>query len=175
MRKKIFVIFAISIVVLFLFSVVLILFAFPKKYKNHVIVFSEEFGLDKALVYAVIKVESDFNKDAVSKSDALGLMQILPKTAMWIAKELGEKYSRENMFDPKTNIKFGCYYLRYLFDKFGETDIVVCAYNAGEGKVLDWVENGKLNREKIDYHETKIYLDRVEKYYGVYSNKLVNV
>ena len=175
MRKKVFVIFAISIVILFLFSVILSLFAFPKKYKNHVVAFSEEFGLQKALIYAVIKVESDFNKDAVSKSDALGLMQILPKTAKWIAGELGEEYNRKNMFEPKTNIKFGCFYLRYLFDKFDEMDIVVCAYNAGEGKVLDWVENGKLNREKIDYNETKNYLERVEKYYGVYSNKLVNV
>ena len=139
------------------------------------VAYSEEFGIDRELVYAMIKVESDFDKNAVSKSDALGLMQILPKTAKWIASELRIEYSRDKMFDPETNIKFGCFYLKYLFDKFGEMDIVICAYNAGEGKVLEWVRDNKLEREKIDYLETKNYLSKVEKYYKVYGNKLINV
>ncbi len=79
------------------------------------------------------------------------------------------------MFEPETNIKYGCFYLKYLFDKFGEQDIVVCAYNAGEGKVFDWIDNGKLQRDKIDYDETKNYLAKVEKYYKVYKSKLINV
>ena len=175
MKKKIVLIFSISLVVLFLFSVVLNLVVFSKKYKNFVVKFSDEFGLEESLVYAIIKVESDFKKDAVSKSGALGLMQILPKTAKWIAKELGEEYLEEKMFMPKFNIRFGCLYLRYLIDKFEKIDIAVCAYNAGEGKVLDWVEDGKLNRAKIDYEETRNYLARVEKFYRVYENKLINV
>ena len=175
MKKKIFLIFSISLVILFLFSLVVNFVVFPKKYKNYVIAYSNEFNLDKALVYSVIKVESDFNPKAVSKSGALGLMQILPSTARWIAKELGEEYSKENMFEPKVNIRFGCFYLRYLFNKFEKQEIVICAYNAGEGKVFDWVENGALNRNKIDYEETKNYLVKVEKYYKIYNNKLINV
>jgi soluble lytic murein transglycosylase len=148
---------------------------FSKKYKNYVVKYSDEFGLDKALVYAVIKVESDFKKDAVSKSGALGLMQILPNTAKWIAKELGEEYLKDKMLEPETNILYGCFYLDYLFDRFGDMEIVICAYNAGEGKVLDWIENGKLERNEIDYEETRNYLAKVEKYYRIYKSKIINV
>ena len=173
MKKKIVLYFIIGCVILFFVSLVLISFVFPRKYKNHVVAFSEEYGLDKALVYAIIKVESDFNKTAISKSGALGLMQILPNTAKWIAKELNQEYNNEIMFEPEINIKFGCFYLRYLFDKFDDIDKVICAYNAGEGKVFDWIENGELVRDKIDYNETKNYLSRVEGYFRIYKNKLI--
>lgn len=175
MKKKIYLIFLVSLVVLFLLSTVICYCLFSKKYKNYVVKYSDEFGLDKALVYAVIKVESDFKKDAVSKSGALGLMQILPNTAKWIAKELGEEYLKDKMFEPETNILYGCFYLDYLFDRFGDMEIVICAYNAGEGKVLDWIENGKLERNEIDYEETRNYLAKVEKYYRIYKSKIINV
>ena len=175
MKKKILIIFSISLVILFLFSLVVNLIVFPQKYKNYVVAYSNEFDLDKALVYSVIKVESDFNSKAVSKSGALGLMQILPNTAKWIAEELNESYSKELMFQPQKNILFGCFYLRYLFDRFKKMEVVICAYNAGEGKVFDWLENGELVREKIDYDETRNYLIKVENFYKIYSNKLVSL
>lgn len=175
MKKKIFFIFIFSIIILFSISVILVTIMFPRKYKNYVTKQSKNFNLDEALVYAIIKTESDFNKKAVSKSGAIGLMQILPKTARWIASELGEDYNDEKLFIPEINVKYGCFYLNYLFKKFDQTDIVICAYNAGEGKVLDWIENGKLNEKLIDYSETKNYLKRVKDYYKVYKNKLVNI
>ena len=175
MKKKIYGIFLVSVVVLFLFSCLFFVFMFPKRYENYIVEYSNEFGLEKELVYAVIKVESDFKKDAVSKSGALGLMQILPSTAKWIAKELGEDYLDEKMFEPKTNIKFGCFYLNYLFEKFDSLEVVICAYNAGEGNVLEWIENGRLEKDKIDFEETRNYLKKVEKYYRVYKSKLINV
>lgn len=175
MKRKILTIFCFSIVILFLLCVIYFCFVFPERYKNSVVENAQKFGLEPALVYAVIKAESDFDNKAVSKSGALGLMQILPSTAKWIAKELNEEYLKENMFDENTNIKYGCFYLDYLFQKFGEMDIVICAYNAGEKKVLDWLENGKLNRNIIDYAETKTYLKRVEKFYRVYKNKIINL
>ena len=175
MKRKVFVIFAIIIVVLFLISGLVLNFMTPKKYKNYVIESSNEFGLDKNLVYSIIKVESDFKSNAVSKSGALGLMQLLPKTAKWIAEELNDDYSKEKMFIPEVNVRYGCFYLKYLFDKFENFEIVICAYNAGEGKVLDWIEDGKLIRDKIDFEETKNYLSKVEKFYRIYNNKLINV
>ena len=175
MKRKIIIIFSVSLVILFLFATLINIFIVPKKYTNHVVAYCDEYGLDKALVYAVIKVESDFKKDAVSKSGALGLMQILPKTAIWIADELNENYNKEKMFEPEVNIRYGCFYLRYLFDKLKEMEIVICAYNAGEGKVFDWVENGMINRDKVDYDETRNYLKKVEKFYNIYKNKLINV
>ena len=174
MNKKILIWFGISLVILFLFSAMFCFVVYPKKYKNHIVSFSEKYELDKALVYAIIKAESDFDKSAVSKSGALGLMQILPKTAKWIADELDENFNEERMFEPKKNIEYGCFYLRYLFDKFNEMDIVICAYNAGEGKVFDWLDNDVLDRNKIDYLETKNYLSKVESYYKVYKNDLID-
>ncbi len=172
MKKKILIIFLISIVALFLSVIVFANVVFPKKYENYVVKYSKEYSLDKSLVYAVIKAESDFKSDAVSKSGALGLMQILPSTAKWIAEELGVDYSKESMFKPEINVMFGCYYLNYLFDKFKDTRIVICAYNAGEGKTLDWIENGELQINKIDYKETKQYLEKVEGFYKIYKNNL---
>lgn len=175
MKRKIVVIFSVSLFILFLFAIFINCFIAPKKYTNHVVAYSDKYGLDKAFVYAVIKVESDFKKDAVSKSGALGLMQILPKTAMWIADELGEDYVQEKLFNPEVNIRYGCFYLRYLFEKFNDLEIVICAYNAGEGKVFDWVDNGVINKDKIDYDETRKYLKKVEKYCRIYKNKIINV
>lgn len=175
MKRKIWIIFAISCVILFLLSLIVNFAICPKRYRNAVTTFSEEFDIEPALVYAVIKVESDFDKKAVSKSGAVGLMQILPKTAKWIAGELKLSFDETSLFDPELNIRFGCFYLRYLFNKFNDRDIVICAYNAGEGKVLDWIENGKLEKDLIDYPETKNYLSRVSGYYNIYNNKLTSL
>lgn len=172
MKKKIYIIFAISLVVLFLFGVVFNLVVFPKKFSSNVQEFSRVYRLESALVFAIIKQESDFDKNAISRSGALGLMQILPSTAKWIAGELKQNYAEEMMFNPNINIEFGCFYLRYLFDKFEDVDIVVCAYNAGEKKVLDWCENGKLKEESIDYPETMNYLKKVKGYYNIYKSRI---
>lgn len=173
MRKKILIIFVFSCVILFFVGMIFNFIIRPQKYKNFALAYAEEYELDLALVYSIIKVESNFKKDAVSKSGALGLMQILPSTAKWISSELDVDYSSDIMFDAETNIRFGCFYLRYLFDKFNNKDIVICAYNAGEGKVQDWIENGSLNENKIDYQETKNYLAKVNKYFNLYSNNLI--
>ncbi len=175
MKKKIIMIFSFSVVILFFTAIIFNFVICPKKYKNHTMVYAEEYGLDLALVYSVIKVESDFNHKAVSKSGAVGLMQILPSTGKWIAKELEVEFNNETLFSAEQNIRFGCFYLNYLFDKFNDMDIVICAYNAGERKVLDWIENGALNEEKIDYSETRNYLKKVNYYYRLYNNKLINL
>ena len=123
------------------------------------------------MVYAIIKAESDFQEDAVSLAGAVGLMQLLPRTAKWIAEEVDGVYYYEELFNKAKNIEYGCYYLRYLFDKFNDMDIVICAYNAGETKVREWVEDGNLVLNKIDYPETRNYLKNVKGYYRIYKNK----
>lgn len=173
MKKKILTIFLVSMAILFFVACFVNFAIFPKKYKNFVVEFSEKYGLEVALVYATIKQESDFDKKAVSKSGALGLMQILPSTAKWIAGELETEYNKEIMFEPKVNIEFGCFYLSYLYKKFNDVETVICAYNAGETKVLDWIENGRINKHLISYPETLNYLKKVMGYYKVYKNKLV--
>ncbi len=164
-------VFAIFLILLFNFVL------YPTKYKNYVTSFSEKYSLEIALVYAVIKTESNFKFKAKSPSGALGLMQIMPSTAKYLAKDLGINNFEESMlFNPKTNIEFGCYYLNYLFKKFKNKDVVICAYNAGEGAVKNWLdENGNLIYEKINYLETKNYYKKVMSYYNVYSNNEISV
>ena len=163
---------------LLIVGVVVLLYVFkpyPLYYTEEISYASEKYGVSSSLIASVIFTESSFNPEAKSNRGAVGLMQILPSTAKWIAEELNEDYFEESLFDSKTNIRYGCFYLNYLFDKFKRMDIVICAYNAGEGKVFDWIEDGYLNRDKIDYKETKVYLNRVENFYNVYKNKLVNI
>ena len=171
MRKKCLIIFS---VVCFFCACVFVLFnfvVFPRKYKNYVVAYAEKYDLDISLVYAVIKAESDFDRNAVSKTGARGLMQIIKPTAEWIAEELEiDDFSYDDMFIPETNIRFGCFYLNYLFSKFDDVQVVICAYNAGEGVVKDWLnDDGILDESKISYAETKKYLSRVIGFIKVYQ------
>lgn len=171
MKKKILILFFSLSAVSVLLFVIFNFFVQKKDYQQLVEKYSAEYGLEKELVLAVIKAESDFNEKAVSKSGALGLMQIIPRTAKWIATEFNELYEKQKMFEPETNIKYGCFYLNYLFNKFERQDVVICAYNAGEGVVRDWLdENGNLIKEKISYDETRNYLKKVSEYYEIYKN-----
>jgi soluble lytic murein transglycosylase len=78
------------------------------------------------------------------------------------------------MFNEETNIKFGCFYLNYLFSKFKDKDVVICAYNAGEGVVRNWInEDGSLDRSKISFDETKKYLERVNVFYDSYKSNIL--
>lgn len=172
MKKWIFILFGLICVLTIFLFVIFNFFVFKRDYKFYVEKYSAKYGLEEAFVYAVIKAESDFNEKAISPSGALGLMQIIPLTAKWIAGEFDENYSKEKLLTAETNIKYGCFYLNYLFSKFNDEDVVICAYNAGEGAVKEWLdENGKLIEEKITYAETKTYLSRVKNFYGVYKNQ----
>ena len=171
MKKKIYSLFLVVCVIFFVAFLYFEVFMFPIKYKDIVVGVSKKYDLEPALVYAVIKAESDFEKDASSSAGALGLMQILPSTAKWIAEEKDEAFKKENLFSAEVNIEYGCFYLRYLFDKFDDLDIVVCAYNAGETKVREWVVDGKLVENRIDYAETMGYLRKVRRFYKIYKNK----
>lgn len=142
-----------------------------KDFDDYVSKYSNVYNLEEEFVYAIIKAESDFQEKAISSSGALGLMQIIPRTGKWIADEFGEEYSKQNLLTAETNIKYGCFYLNYLFSKFKNLNVVICAYNAGEGVVRTWLdENGNLDESKISYDETRTYLTRVQRFYDDYKN-----
>ena len=166
------------ITVLLSFLIVLIILwgcflaVYPKKFTIEIQRYSKEYNLNLNFVYAVVKAESSFNHMVVSKSGAIGLMQIMPQTAVWIASELNEAFEIENLYNPEINIKYGCFYLRYLIDKFNNKTYALCAYNAGETVVRSWINSQ--SKFTILYPETKNYVKKVETAQKVYTilNKL---
>ncbi len=149
--------------VLLLFSFLAFLFIDTYGYKEHldnVIFYSNKYGVDKNLVLAVMKTESNFKTNALSSKGAVGIMQIMPKTAEFISRELNrESY---DLKDEKTSIEFGVYYISYLSKKFKNEHEVICAYNAGEGKVFNWISQKVISKNKTPYKETTNYLKLVK-------------
>ena len=129
--------------------------------------YSNKYGIEKELVLSIIKTESNFNPKAVSQKGAIGIMQIMPKTAEFIAREL--KVNSYDLFNYDTSINFGVYYLSYLSKKYKDEHIVICSYNAGETRVNSWLKLGLLNDNKTPYKETTNYLKRVKFRKKLYS------
>lgn len=90
----------------------------PIQYPEYVEAASEEFGLDKYLVYAIISTESGFDPAAQSSKGAVGLMQLLPETAQWITEKYDLDCDPAALTDPETNIRIGCCYFSYLLSRF---------------------------------------------------------
>jgi len=109
-------------------------------------------GVDPALVHALVKVESDFNPYALSRRGAMGLMQLMPQTAV--------DMKVRNVFSPDENIDGGVKYLRYLLDRYeGNLSLALAAYNSGETAVQKW---GTVP----PFRETQDYVQRILKIYG---------
>ncbi|MGZ8513076.1 MAG: lytic transglycosylase domain-containing protein [Candidatus Limnocylindria bacterium] len=128
-------------------------------------------NLDPALIAAVIYRESKF-RDVTSKAGAKGLMQILPDTAHFIARESGgTEFEQGDLADPQINISYGSWYLRYLLDRYeGNTVAAVAAYNAGHGRVDEWGGKG-LTVDDIRFVETADYTRDVIDKRGDYARK----
>ncbi|MCR5565273.1 MAG: dephospho-CoA kinase [Clostridiales bacterium] len=154
--------------------------AYPLMYENLIRSVSAEYNLSPSLIAAVILNESSFRPGIESPVGARGLMQLMPDTAEWIAHKLRmDKYHFDQLLDPETNIRFGCWYLNYLSTLFnGDPLCVVCAYHAGQGEIASWLSNpmyssdGRtLNRDSLPEGPTKIYAGRVTRDYGIYKAK----
>ena len=143
------------------------LFLTPKKYIGEVRSASQTYSLEEELVFAVIRVESNFKANAVSRAGACGLMQLMPSTAIFISGGAGYN----DLFDVEENIGFGCKYLSYLLRKFPDVEIALAAYNAGEGKVRAWIAEGieLSSLHDIPYGETRNYVKKVKKFYNYYK------
>ncbi len=112
---------------------------YPKDYSHIVEKYAEEYGIDENLIYSIIWVESSYRKNAVSPTGARGLMQIAEGTLPDINVMLGTLYSFDDMFDPEINIRCGVCYLDYLYRRFGDTQLVIAAYNGGPTNVASWL------------------------------------
>lgn len=140
----------------------------PYKYYDHVTTYAEEYGVPEELLYGVIKVESNFDKDARSRVGAMGLMQMMPRTFEWLTSKehLGEHLPVASLYTPKVSIRYGAYYLNYLYERFGDWNTVLAAYNGGEGNVSKWLKDEAYSDDgvtlkDIPFAETKAYVEKV--------------
>jgi soluble lytic murein transglycosylase-like protein/predicted negative regulator of RcsB-dependent stress response len=147
--------------------------SYPRGYWQYVEKYAEEYRLDPMLVYAVIREESRFKTDALSRSRAHGLMQVMPGTGRLIAKDLGLNYSRRKMYTPQYNVNMGTYYLSGLIKQFnGNIPLALAGYNGGPNRVARWLKkyaDFDLDEfvEDIPISETRNYVKKVMKsYYG---------
>ena len=143
-------------------------------YEAEILASAEEFDLDPYLVCGVIFTESAFRPEARSSVGALGLMQLMPATGLEEAELLEiEGVTEDRLTEPALNIRLGCNYLRKLLDEFGTDSVALAAYNAGPGRVRQWLkEYGKKEDGSIlyiPYPETNKYVGRVQSTKGVYE------
>jgi len=147
---------------------------YKKDYSEYVIKYAEEYEVDENLIYALIKVESNFEVDAVSNKDAQGLMQLMYSTAEDVAKKNNIELTEENILDPDININIGTKYISTLLNKYQCVEVALAAYNAGSGNVDKWIANGTIkadgsNIENIPFKETNNYVRKILRDYKVYN------
>lgn len=150
---------------------------YPRHYTEYVTRYAEKYDVPANLIYAVIDTESGFRADAISSVGAVGLMQLMPVTFEWLTEyQLRENLPARNISDPETNVRYGVYYLRWLYDRYGHWEEACAAYNAGHGKVDKWLQDseltdkdGRLLLDRIPVGETRTYVKRVQTAYAAYA------
>jgi soluble lytic murein transglycosylase len=140
---------------------------YPLRYEHIVRGHARNYGLDPALLAAVIYQESKFKADARSSSGAIGLMQLLPDTAKGIALHTGGTAFRVgDLYDPEINVRYGAWYLSHLLAKYRDERTALAAYNAGQDNVDRW----RRSDHGIQFSETRAYVDRVEELKKIYRD-----
>ena len=147
---------------------------FPKPYWTDLKRYSSDNALDPYLVASLIRQESEFNPNAVSRANAVGLMQLLPKVGKGVAKQEKLKhFSATQLFTPGINLQLGTRYFRSMVDKFGAFEYALAAYNAGSDRVEDWLGQAKYRDaqefvESIPFTETREYVQAILRNANVY-------
>ncbi len=150
---------------------------YPREYSEYVTKYCAEYSVPESLVYAVIYTESRFDPEARSHVGAIGLMQLMPDTLDWLSRLLDEEAPTGEITDPETNVKYGTYYLRHLYNRFGSWETALAAYNAGHGRVGKWLEDKTYSDDGktlkyIPIKETRDYVNKVsatrEEYISLY-------
>jgi len=155
-------------------------FFYPIHYSDLIGEYGAALEVDPFLVAAIIQVESSFRPGVVSSKGAVGLMQIMPDTAVWLGQQKGILVQVENLTDPEGNIQLGTLYLDYLMERFPSEYAALAAYNGGQGNVGRWLDEGVWDGSfrtvsQIPFRETRAYVRRVvftrEFYRYIYNHK----
>jgi soluble lytic murein transglycosylase len=147
--------------------------AYPWPYREEIEREAQRNNLEPTLVAGLIRQESAFAHDALSSSNAMGLMQVWPPTGSRLANTLKLSYSRSRLNDPDYNLRLGAYYLASLLKRFGKPELAVAAYNAGETRVSEWTTGQTYAElpefvESIPIAQTRDYVQIVLRNSGLY-------
>ena len=148
---------------------------FPRAYWSDVRTYSAMNGLDPYLVASLIRQESEFNPAAASRANAIGLMQLLPKTGKTVAKQIKlKRYGASQLYTPAVNLQLGTRYFKSMVDKYnGQLEYALAAYNAGSDRVEEWLGQGHYHDaqefvESIPFTETREYVQAILRNANVY-------
>ena len=151
---------------------------FPLSYADKIHENAIAQNLNPVILFGLIRRESAFHKDATSPVGARGLMQIMPKTARQIAKDLRERWhGKDSLYDPVKNLKYGSYYYQKLLKQFdGNYALALAAYNAGPNRVKTWLPDESMPAdiwiETIPFRETRDYVTTVLVYAMIYQQRM---
>jgi soluble lytic murein transglycosylase len=149
---------------------------YPMAYKNLVNKYAKIYNIDPYWILSIMREESHFRENTLSRSNAHSLMQILPSTGKWIAQKVGHRpYRQSHLWNPEVNIKFGSWYLKYLSDLFnGDLFLASASYNGGQGNIQRKVEKGPYAHlgvlERLDHVPMSETRDYYKKVMGSYWN-----
>ncbi len=150
---------------------------YPREYSNYVSAYSQEFGVEENIIYAVIKTESGFDTEAVSSAEARGLMQITSETFAWIKSKIAPRgdLDFDDLFDPEVNIRFGTYLMSYCLERYdGDLKTAAAAYHSGVGLVDGLVADSAYSEDGVTlnvfpYDQMQNYVLKIEGNYEAYS------
>ncbi|MBD2846508.1 lytic transglycosylase domain-containing protein [Paenibacillus sp. IB182496] len=150
---------------------------YPVYYRDDIRISAQNYEVEPHLVAAIIRSESNYQTGRESRKGALGMMQIMPETANWIAEQADFTVTLDDVHHrPDVAIEMGAWYIQSLQKQFGENRVaVVAAYNAGPGKVSSWLSDGVWDGQldsldEVPYGETRHYVRRVMFYYNKYKD-----
>ncbi len=152
-------------------------YIYPTKYREFVEPAAEETGIDKYLIYAVIKTESNFKENAESDAGARGLMQIMEDAFDWVKFRMDDKRDicYDDMYEPAYNIEYGSYLIKLLYEEYGDERTALAAYHSGRGSVNGWLEDERYSSDgktldDIPSNTTEHYVNKVMTAYEGYTN-----
>ena len=146
--------------------------SYPIEYSEQVEKYASEYNVPEYIIYAVIATDSEFEIGTQYEDGSQGLMHIPPQILKKLSSQehLDENVTQSDLSSPEISIRYGTYYLRYLFDRYKSWDTAIIAYNAGENTVSEWLRSGKYSTDGINLKE--IPLDSAEDYFEDVSDAI---
>ena len=150
---------------------------YPTHHREPLAAASRQWGVDEALLFGIIRQESRFNASVRSRAGAMGLMQLMPATARWVAKQIPvQPYRPAMLTQPEVNVAMGTYYFHRVLADLGDPVLATAGYNAGPGRAKRWRDAGPLEgaiyAESIPFDETRDYVKKVMANAWFYTHRL---